>query len=523
MSLPEVPGYRVSGRLGAGAAGTVWSATRESDGRSFALKLVPPPGVRGEAPGDAVAGEGAVDQAVREAHLLAGIEHPHVVRLHAATALDDGTVALVLDLVDGGSYAAVVAARGHLHPGEIVTALAPVTRAVADLHALGVVHADLSPGNILFTRQGRPMVSDLGVATLFGELPEVLHATEGFVAPEVMLGEPPTPASDVYSLGALAWFGLTGGAPPLPALRPPLADVVDGQPARLVQLVERCLAGDAGARPTAASVALDLFDAAPAEPVQLGDGSDPASSITHRIRASARLDPPPVRVGVRDRLRRPWAGRAPGRVPGRANRRRGGGVGPPRTRGPLRPVATGVWLTVLLAVVLGGGTGIWVHHAGAATPRATAGSPPPRPPLTAPVPTASPAPRVPTAVRAELRSSPRAVLQRLADARARAYRAADVTLLDGADVAGSPSRARHEQLLRQAVAAGATYDGLRYVVREATLSHVRGDEATLLARVDTSAHTVVGRDGSRDDRAATAGAPVTIELRWTSAGWRIYR
>ncbi len=316
MSLPEVPGYRVSGRLGAGAAGTVWSATRESDGRSFALKLVPPPGGRGEAPGDAVAGEGAVDQAVREAHLLAGIEHPHVVRLHAATALDDGTVALVLDLVDGGSYAAVVAARGHLHPGEIVTALAPVTRAVADLHALGVVHADLSPGNILFTRQGRPMVSDLGVATLFGELPEVVHATEGFVAPEVMLGEPPTPASDVYSLGALAWFGLTGGAPPLPALRPPLADVVDGQPARLVQLVERCLAGDAGARPTAASVALDLFDAAPAEPVQLGDGSDPASSITHRIRASARLDPPPRRVGVRDRLRR--GGRA-----GRLRRRRG--------------------------------------------------------------------------------------------------------------------------------------------------------------------------------------------------------
>ena len=439
-------------------------------------------------------------------------------RLHAATALDDGTVALVLDLVDGGSYAAVVAARGHLHPGEIVTALAPVTRAVADLHALGVVHADLSPGNILFTRQGRPMVSDLGVATLFGELPEVVHATEGFVAPEVMLGEPPTPASDVYSLGALAWFGLTGGAPPLPALRPPLAGVVDGQPARLVQLVERCLAGDAGARPTAASVALDLFDAAPAEPVQLGDGSDPASSITHRIRASARLDPPPGRVSVRARLQRRWAGRAPAR-----GRRPRGGGGPPRTRGPLRPAAAGAWLTVLLAVVLGGGTGIWVHHAGASTPRATAASPVTRPPVTVPGPTASTAPRVPTAVRAELRSSPRAVLQRLAEARARAYRAGTPHSWTVPTSAGSPSRARHEQLLRQAAAAGATYEGLRYVVREATVSQVRGDEATLRARVDTSAHTVVGRDGSRDGRAATAGGPVTIELRWTSAGWRIYR
>src|SRR6185369_15756098 len=120
--------------------------------------------------------------------------------------------------------------------------------------------------------------------------------------------------------------------------------------------------------------------------------------------------------------------------------RPGGGGRTPRARGPLRPAAAGAWLTLLLAVVLGGGTGLWVHHAGASTSRPMAGSPLKRPPLTRPVPTASPAPRVPTPVRAELRSAPRAVLQRLADARARAYRAADRTLLEGADVAGSPSR-----------------------------------------------------------------------------------
>src|SRR6185312_4352864 len=130
-------------------------------------------------------------------------------------------------------------------------------------------------------------------------------------------------------------------------------------------------------------------------------------------------------------------------------------------------------------VLLGGGTGLWVHHAGASTPPAAARSPLPGPTLATPVPDASSTRRAPTAVRAELRSSPRAVLQRLADARARAYRAADVALLEGADLAGSPSRARHAQVLRQAAAAGATYDGLRYVVREATVSQVRGDEATL--------------------------------------------
>ena len=381
----------------------------------------------------------------------------------------------------------MVAARGHLHPGEIVTALAPVTRAVADLHALGVVHADLSPGNILFTRQGRPMVSDLGVATLFGELPEVVHATEGFVAPEVMLGEPPTPASDVYSLGALAWLGLTGGAPPLPALRPPLADVVDGQPARLVQLVERCLAGDAGARPTAASVALDLFDAAPAEPVQGGDGSDPASSITHRIRASARLNPPPRRVGVRDRgLRRGWAcGAAPGcRVPGWRARRRpaaaawAAGPAPvdPCARRPPARGSPSCWRWCW-AEAPGSGS----ITPGASTPAGDGGEPAAapapdraRPPPPARRPTSGP------------RSGPSC-----GPPRGRCCSASrtpvpgptgprDATLLDGADVAGSPSRARHEQLLRRAAAAGATYDGLRYVVREATrvaAARRRGDAA----------------------------------------------
>ena len=316
MSLPQVPGFTLTRRLGAGSTGTVWSATRDADGAPVAIKLVAGPAEDGrdlETP--RVAG-GAVEQAAREAGVLAGLDHPHIVRLHAATALADGTLALVLDLVDGGSYAAVVTARGHLHPGELVTALSPVSRAVAHLHALGVVHADLSPGNVLFTREGRPMVSDLGVARLFGERPETLHGTEGFIAPEVLMGEQPTPASDVYAIGALAWLGLTGVAPELPAERPELGSVVQDQPVRLVQLVERCLSADPGARPTAASVAVDLYDAAVAEPVQLGDRSDPAASITHRIRASARAASPPEPPRRRRWLPFRWASRGPLRRPG---------------------------------------------------------------------------------------------------------------------------------------------------------------------------------------------------------------
>jgi serine/threonine protein kinase len=210
VSLPQVPGFTVSGRLGVGASATVWSATRDVDVHPVALKLVPGPGAAWEEGGSTSRQGSAAEQAAREAGVLAGIDHPHVVRLHAATALADGTLVLVLDLVDGGSYAAVVGARGHLHPGEVVTALSPVARAVADLHALGVVHADLSPGNVLFTCQGKPMVSDLGVARLFGEGTGLVRAHGGAAGAAAA-----APGSQLRGRGRTATAGSAGGAVPV--------------------------------------------------------------------------------------------------------------------------------------------------------------------------------------------------------------------------------------------------------------------------------------------------------------------
>ena len=189
---------------------------------------------------------------------------------------------------------------------------------------------------------------------------------------------------------------------------------------RLVQLVERCLSADPGARPTAASVAVDLYDAAVAEPVQLGDRSDPAASITHRIRASARAASPPEPPRRRRWLPFRWASRGPLRRPGTTgtmvhrssaqvdpSSARGAAVPPPgpvvlarrpasrRARpsssrgapassrsGPaprirprrassgkgLRSAGAGLLLVLLLAVVLGGVTGVWVHGHGGPAP-----------------------------------------------------------------------------------------------------------------------------------------------------------
>ena len=407
------------------------------------------------------------------------------------------------------------------------------------------------------------------------------------------MGEPPTPASDVYAIGALAWLGLTGAAPELPAERPELGSVVRDQPVRLVQLVERCLSADPGARPTAASVAVDLYDAAVAEPVQLGDRSDPAASITHRIRASARAAAPPEPPRRRRRLPFRWASRGPLRRPGSgamvhrssaqvdpssargaavptrpapsssrgapasartgrrparsdrrpraAGRRRGAGVA---ARPPERPAVSRCRRAAGGAPR--GGPRRWRRRLGPRSRGLGAGSPRGGPPG-----------RTDAGRRLHLGRRAGASCRRRRCRRARARRGG--AALDrcarrrrptsvpscgprhGPCSSASPTpgpgptssatcgcwrrstspahrRGPHDQrVIRGAVSAGATYAGLRYVVRSAETTTADGDRATVRAQVDTSAHTVVGRDGDRTARAATAGRPVSVTLRWTAA------
>ncbi|HEX8973687.1 serine/threonine-protein kinase, partial [Oryzihumus sp.] len=234
MEQPTVPGCVLLGQVGRGASGTVWLAERQRDGARVAVKVLSGNGTR----------PGASDSAVRELAVLSRTAGEHVVRLHDAVPLAGGGLALVLDLADGGSLARVVAGRGHLSAGEAVTVLTPLAGALAQLHEAGVVHADVSPGNVLFTHEGKPMLADLGVARLAGEDPGEGHGTPGYVAPEVVDGAVATPAADVHALGALGWLALTGVAPPPPAVRPPLATLGTAAPVALVDLVERCLARD---------------------------------------------------------------------------------------------------------------------------------------------------------------------------------------------------------------------------------------------------------------------------------------
>ena len=346
---PVVPGYTLEALLGRGGSGEVWRAVPRRGGEPVAVKVL-------------VAGE--PERQAREAALLGGLDHPHLVRLievvHQPQRGGATRVALVLELLAGGSLAALLARRGRLRPGEVVTAIAPVAAALAHAHGNGVVHGDLSPGNIVFTAEGRPVLTDLGVARVLGEA-AAAEVTPPYVDPTVARGGAPGPASDVFGIAAAAFHALTGVAPwnaatPADTLAvaaagclPDLAELAPDAPPGLVAVIERGLSADPHDRGSAAAFALDLRHACRPEPVRLPadgvpdaelaqTGRAPRTELTHQV-PGRRVRPAPVVVeppGRRDR----WRARLRETVPRRSSLGRAA-------------VATGVLATLLVVGWLG--------------------------------------------------------------------------------------------------------------------------------------------------------------------------
>ena len=250
MDFPVyVPGYAVDGQLDAGGDGLVWVAREEATGRHVALKLID------------IADPGAREQARREASLLTTIEHPHVLPM-LGIADTPGALVLVLALAGGGSLAELLTVRGTLPPGEIVTVCAPIGQALADLHARGLVHGNLTPGNVVFTADGRPMIADLGISRLGGEFRTEVGLIAGYAAPEVQAGYPPQPGSDIYGLAVIAMRSLTGYVPAHPVVLPGIPPATQGA-------LAQALHPDPMRRPDAMALSNALFALADPEPIML--------------------------------------------------------------------------------------------------------------------------------------------------------------------------------------------------------------------------------------------------------------
>lgn len=144
----------------------------------------------------------------REAELLAGLDHPNLVRLLDVVPRDDAPC-LVLPLAVGGSLASRVRRHGPLPPVVAVDLLLDVAAAVAALQRTSFVHGDLKPANLLLTSDGRPVVADLGSAAAVGQ-PVAGGGSGAFAPPELAPGVRAATNQDVFALGAVAAALVTG-------------------------------------------------------------------------------------------------------------------------------------------------------------------------------------------------------------------------------------------------------------------------------------------------------------------------
>ncbi|MDP9117734.1 MAG: protein kinase, partial [Actinomycetota bacterium] len=239
-----------------------------------------------------------------EAALLATLKHPHLVRLREVLPSLDGIV-LVLDYAGGGSLAELLQRRGRLSPGEVVTTIAPVGAALAYAHGSGVVHGRVSAGTILFTELGLPMLADLGISRLVGDIAR-RGLTAACVDPSVDRGAAPGPESDVFMLAATAYHALSGvvlcpgDSADLTHVDPLLLGL--GVPVAMRDVLRRGLSIEASRRGTAAEFALDLRYAAEPTAVELTAGyldvGRPAPPLLRATLADAIMARPPAAAPV---------------------------------------------------------------------------------------------------------------------------------------------------------------------------------------------------------------------------------
>ncbi|WP_344404852.1 serine/threonine-protein kinase, partial [Dactylosporangium fulvum] len=240
--------YRLRGVLGVGGMGIVYLATAPG-GRDVALKVINP-----ALHGDPLFRHRFAAEAAA-ASRVAGFCTARVLDV----ALDGPAPYLVTEYVPGPSLHDYATAHGPLE-GQVTAVAVGVLAALTAIHAVGLVHADLSPRNVLLSPFG-PKVIDFGVARLLGHTGPAdrqQFGTPGWLAPEQRRGGPPSQASDVYAWGLLvAWAG-TGrmpfAGPADEAGRPEL----DGLDPALAEVVGRALRADPAARPRAEQVLLAL-------------------------------------------------------------------------------------------------------------------------------------------------------------------------------------------------------------------------------------------------------------------------
>jgi len=213
-AAPEaIEGYEFLRPIGRGAMGVVWLAREKRLDRLVAVKLIPSGGDPQLAP-----------RLLREAQAAARLSHPHIVAVHALGGTGPSTY-FAMDFEEGGNLEEHLQGR-PLVPRVAAELAAKLAGALAHAHAMGILHRDLKPTNVLLSGAGEPLLSDFGLAGPLegrGDLtrPGVLAGTPAYLAPELLGGiDRATPQTDIYGLGMILYVCLTG--------IPPFADASAG-------------------------------------------------------------------------------------------------------------------------------------------------------------------------------------------------------------------------------------------------------------------------------------------------------
>ena len=247
--------YEIIAELGGGGMGVVLTALDLRLGRKVALKLIH----------NELLSADFRARFSSEARAMAMVSHPNVVTIHAFGEYA-GAPFMVMELVDGETLEAWLAARGVADIDEALRILNQICLGVSAIHAAGTLHRDLKPSNILLDRQLRARVSDLGLAIPFGDGRKSKEAvgTPGYIAPElhfdITADGGATPQSDLYSLACIA-FELLTGEPPYSAdddfvlavlhgtaLLPVASERRQGLPAAFDRVLQQALAKDPNER-----------------------------------------------------------------------------------------------------------------------------------------------------------------------------------------------------------------------------------------------------------------------------------
>jgi tRNA A-37 threonylcarbamoyl transferase component Bud32/tetratricopeptide (TPR) repeat protein len=299
----EIPGYRMTRRLGEGGMGAVFLAEELALGRQVAIKVV----------SDKIARDSEIRaRFLREARLLATVEHPNVVRVYTFGEIDERAY-LVMEYVEGETLADRIRRTGPMAPDAALAAVRAVADALSTAWEEKVIHRDIKPSNILFDKRGRLRVADFGLAKGIESATDssltqtgYLLGSPHYVAPEQAAGHEADFRSDIYSLGIVLFELITGRKPydgqsavaivakhlhePLPNVR----ELVPDLPDEIADLITWMTAKDPAHRPQSYAELLSVLredSLTPTAPLAMHD-------ITHMTPAGPKAPLAAIAVGI---------------------------------------------------------------------------------------------------------------------------------------------------------------------------------------------------------------------------------